>query len=93
VTWQTKPKDGNQVMALEQETATFQRELPRLLQRDSNRGQYALVHGGSVDSIWDTEEKALEEGYTRFGLEPFLVQQITEHEEPKFFSRNLKRCQ
>lgn len=80
-------------MALEQELETFQKELPNLLQNEANRGKFVLIHGESVQGVWDTFEKALEEGYDKFGLEPFLVKEITEHEEPRFFSRNLKRCQ
>ncbi len=79
-------------MALERELETFRRELPHLLQGEGNRGKYALVHGDKVDSVWDTVDQALEAGYDRFGLEPFLVKQVTEHEEPRYFSRGIKRC-
>ena len=60
-------------MALEKELATFQRELPNLLNRV---GKYALVQGDSLISVWDTYEDALQEGYKLFGLKPFLVKQI-----------------
>jgi hypothetical protein len=56
------------------------------------RGKYGLVHGDRVDSVWDGKDQALEAGYERFGLEPFLVKEITDHEEPRFFSRNVIRC-
>jgi hypothetical protein len=78
-------------MALEQELATFQRELPRLL-NEGKEGRFALVHGDTVDSDWETRERALEAGYDRFGLEPFMIREITEHEQPKVFSRAAKRC-
>lgn len=80
-------------MALEKELETFARELPRLLAKPEQRGQFALVHGDTVDSLWSTLEAGLEAGYDRFGIEPFLVKEVVEREEPQYFSRNLyKRC-
>ena len=43
--------------------------------------------------VWDTVEEALDAGYSRFGLDVFLAQKITDHEKPVYFSRNLTRCQ
>jgi hypothetical protein len=79
-------------VALEQELTTFRRELPALLRDEGKRGKYVLVHGDTVDSVWTTVDEALAAGYDRFGIEPFLVQQITEHERPHYFSRNVTRC-
>ena len=79
-------------MALERELATFQRELAGLLADPAKRGKFALVHGDAVDSVWPTVDAALDAGYDRFGLEPFLVKEVTEHEEPRYFSRNITRC-
>ena len=78
-------------MALETELATFQRELPALLADPANRGTFALVHGESVAGCFPTFDEALAAGYERFGLAPFLVKEVTDHEEPRYFSRNL-RC-
>jgi hypothetical protein len=74
------------IVALEQELETFKRELPRLLQVEENRGKFALVHRDRVNSLWDSIDKALEAGYERFGVDPFLVKEVTDHEEP-FISR------
>lgn len=81
----------NRLMAsiFERELATFRRELPCLLRDENNRGKYALIYGDRVDSIWDTVEQAVEAGYDRFGFEQFMVKEITEHEKPLYFSRNL----
>ncbi len=79
-------------MALEKELDTFRRELPALLADPANRDKFALVKGDTVDSVWATAEEALGAGYARFGLEPFLVKEITEHERPRHFSRNITRC-
>lgn len=78
-------------MALEKELETYKRELPRLIQ-EGGQGKFALVHGDSVDSVWDTWKDALQAGYDRFGLEPFLVKEIQETERPVFFTRDIKPC-
>lgn len=79
------------VMALEKELETFRRELPALLADPVRRGTFALVHGESVADCFPTFDEALAAGYERFGLSPFLVKEVTDHEEPRYFSRNL-RC-
>jgi hypothetical protein len=65
--------------ALEHELASFQMELPRLLS-EGKEGRFALIHDGRVDSDWETEDQALQAGYDRLGLEPFLVMEITVHQ-------------
>jgi hypothetical protein len=78
-------------MALEKELETFTRELPRLL-AEGHKGKHALVHQDQVDSVWPSLTEALDAGYNRFGLEAFLVKEVTDHEEPRFASRNVSRC-
>jgi hypothetical protein len=78
-------------VVLEQELQTFQRELPALLADPTKRGKYALVHGNTVEGVYPSLDAALDAGYDRFGLEPFLVKEIIEHEEPSYFSRNITR--
>lgn len=78
-------------MALETELATFRRELVGLLADPTKRGSFALVHGNSVAALFPNFDLALAAGYERFGLDPFLVKEVTDHEEPQYFSRNL-RC-
>jgi hypothetical protein len=60
-----------------------------LLANPDNVGKFALVHGDRVDSVWATMEAALDAGYERFGVEPFLVEHIVEKEKPRYFSRNI----
>jgi hypothetical protein len=67
-------------MELDQELATFQKELPKLLA--AHKGEYALVKGERVDSFWLTEDEAFDAGCARFGVEPFLVKKVEEKEEP-----------
>lgn len=80
-------------MALERELETFRRELPTLLQDAGKRGQYALVHGEQVHGVWPTVDEALEAGYQTFGLDPFLVKEVTDNETPQYFSRSVTRWQ
>jgi hypothetical protein len=80
-------------MTLDRELDTLWRELPRLLADSASRGKFALVYRDAVDSVWPDLEAGLAAGYERFGLEPFMVKEIVEQEEPQYFSRNLfKRC-
>lgn len=76
---------------LDREITTFRRELATLLADPANRGRYALVHADAVAGLYPTFETALAAGYDRFELSPFLVREVTDHERPKYFSRNL-RC-
>ncbi len=74
-------------MSLEKELQTFQKELPRLL--IESPGKYALVKGDSVESVWATYEDAIQEGYNRFELEPFMVKRIQLIERVKHITRNV----
>jgi len=77
---------------LDREVSTFRRVLPTLLADPAKRGLFALVHGDQVAGVYDSFDAALEAGYERFGLDPFLVKEVTEHEEPKYFPRNINPC-
>jgi hypothetical protein len=79
-------------MVLERELRAFYQALPGLLRDPANRGKFALVHGDAVDSLWPTQEQGLDEGYRRFGLEPFLVQPVTEYEPPVYVSHRVVPC-
>jgi hypothetical protein len=76
-------------MALEKEQQTYVRELPSLL---ALAGKFALVHGDAVAGTFDTYADALNVGYEKFGLEPFLVKQIMAVEQIQCFSRDLRLC-
>lgn len=60
-------------MVLEREVATYREKLPELLQHE---GKYVLIHGSSVIGVFATYADALNQGYHRFGLEPFMVRQV-----------------
>ena len=62
-------------------------QTPRALEKEA--GRYVLIHGDEIAGVWDTNQEALEEGYRRFLLEPFLVQHIVADEKPIFVPREL----
>ena len=73
-------------MPLEKELETYQKSLPELL---SQEGKFALIHGGEVAGTYGTYEDALQVGYERFGLTPFLIKQIQTVERVQFFTRDI----
>jgi hypothetical protein len=74
-------------MVLDREMATFQANLPALLEKDA--GRYVLIHADQIASVWDTQDEALEEGYRRWLFEPFMVHHIVAEEKPIFVPRGL----
>jgi len=70
------------VVILDREMATFRANLPELLVQHA--GRFVLIHGDDVVGVWDTKDRALEEGYERFLPEAFLVKQIVAHDPPVF---------
>lgn len=78
-------------MVLQRELETFRRELPRLL-AEGHDGKFGLFHGTTLDSLWPTEDEALSAGYDRFGLDPFLVKEVTGNEKVFYFAWNVKSC-
>lgn len=62
-------------MPLQQEIETYRCELHRLLAA-GEAGRHALIKGGQVVGIWDTQAQALEVGRQQFGLEPIAVKRI-----------------
>ncbi|HJT78155.1 MAG TPA: hypothetical protein VJ739_13205 [Gemmataceae bacterium] len=65
--------------ALERELRTYRRELPGLL--GHAEGKYVVIHGDRVNGVWETYEDALQAGYERYQLNPFLVKQICARED------------
>ena len=76
---------------LEKEQKTYELNKESLLA--AHEGKYVLIHGEEVAGTWDTYRDALEAGYKQFGLEPFMVKQITGIERIQHISRNILPCQ
>jgi hypothetical protein len=60
-------------MALEREMQTYTEKLPELLDRE---GKYVLIHEDQVAGTYDTWADAIQIGYDKYGLQPFLVKEI-----------------
>jgi hypothetical protein len=60
-------------MALEREMQTYTEKLPELLDRE---GKYVLIHEDQVAGTYDPWADAIQIGYDKYGLQPFLVKEI-----------------
>ncbi|HLN33571.1 MAG TPA: hypothetical protein VK395_37945 [Gemmataceae bacterium] len=61
----------------DRELQTYSKELPKLL---AYEGRFVAIRGQEIVGPVQTYEDALEIGYERFGLQPFLVKRIEETE-------------
>lgn len=61
-------------MTIERELQTFCNELASLLA--TAQGKFALVHGDTIVSVFETFRAAEKTGYDTFGPAPFIVKQI-----------------
>ena len=73
-------------MPLERESAVYCENLMDLL---TNEGKYVVVHAEKIDGPFDSYEDALQAGYDKFGVVPFLVKKISRVEPIQYFSRDL----
>lgn len=64
---------------LEQEIRYFEGRKAELLKH--HNGKFALVKGEELAGVYDTPQRAYEEGLDKYGLEPFLVRRIAPVEE------------
>ncbi|MFL5244531.1 MAG: hypothetical protein ACJ8FY_20720 [Gemmataceae bacterium] len=76
-------------MALEEELTTYRREQDKLL---AHEGKFVLIHSNDIAGYWDTYEDALQAGYSRYKLQPFLVKRIEAVEGVQFFTRDVSAC-
>lgn len=73
-------------MALEQELATYEGLKASLA---IHEGKYALIHKDELLGMFDSQGDALNAGYQKLGLEPFLVKKIAAVESLGYFTRNV----
>lgn len=71
---------------LKVELETYEERKASLL---GSEGKYVLIHGKEPASVWDTYEDALQAGYQKYGLKPFLVKQIQGIEAVQSFTREI----
>ncbi len=75
-------------MSLNQELQVYRLHLIDMLGvNDINEGKYVVIKGDHILGIFDEFETALDSGYDRCGLEPFLVKKIEKNESVLYFSR------
>jgi hypothetical protein len=74
-------------VTFEAERETYLEHLPELLGAE---GMFVLIRGRAVDGPFDTYAAALEAGYTKYGLESFLVKQVRSAEPIQYFARDLR---
>jgi hypothetical protein len=79
----------NATMALDQEVSVYNAHLIDLL---LNKGKYVLIAGAEIGGVVESYERALEARYEKYGLEPFLIKQISRAEPIYYFSRDLRAC-
>lgn len=70
-------------MPLETELRTYASKLPELL---AHEGKFVLIHDEQVAGFFDTYADAVQAGYERFELKPFLVKQVAAIEEVQFIT-------
>ena len=75
-------------MALEKELETFKRELPNLLAQEQE-GKFVVICCDQVTGTYVSYADALQVGYEKCGLKPFLVKKIQAVEQVQYFSRDL----
>jgi hypothetical protein len=75
--------------ALEREIKTYKEKLPEL---QASEGKFVLISGETVSGVFDSYQDALAAGYERFGMNPFLVKQISTVEVLASFTRDLELC-
>ena len=70
--------------ALAQELDFYHEKLPEWAEHE---GKYALIHSRQLVDFYSSYEDAIKIGYSKFGLEPFLVKQVHVLEQLQFVSR------
>jgi hypothetical protein len=70
---------------LKAEIETYNRNKQRLVAQGD--GKFVVIQGCDIAGVWDTYEDALQAGYEKFGLTPFLVKQIEAFERLRCITR------
>jgi hypothetical protein len=64
--------------SLKREQAVYEANLSRWL--SDHEGEYVLIKGDQVHGFYDSRDDALTAGYTRFGIGPLFVKQVSPSE-------------
>ena len=83
----TSPRMQNRMATpLQQELEKFEQVKPELLK---DEGKFAVIHKDWLIGVFESYEDALKVGYSKCGVNPFLVKKIMAVEPINFFSRDL----
>ena len=79
-------------MPLEREKATYRKLLEDREHANEHHGEYVLIHGEEVCGYFSSYSDALHEGYDKFGLESFMVKQVSLVEQAHLITRFFDPC-
>jgi hypothetical protein len=75
---EARPDRRPRTVSLNREQALYEANLSRWV-REHDR-EYVLIKGDEVVGFYETRDAALAVGYTRFGVVPLLVKEVTSSE-------------
>ncbi|MBR0560042.1 hypothetical protein [Neokomagataea anthophila] len=75
-----------QMLPLAQELKTFEE---KVLPLKDKQGKYAVLRGSNILGFFNDYEDALSAAYKEYGLEPFLVKQVTLSPAVTHYTRSL----
>ena len=55
---------------------TYKREAARLI-AEGHEGRYVLIRQGVICGVWDKQSEAINAGYDKFGIVPFMAHRIS----------------
>jgi hypothetical protein len=73
-----RPNQGARAASLNREQAVYEANLAQWL--PDHEGEYVLIKGDRVHSFYDSRDEALTVGYSRFGIGPLFVKQVSPSE-------------
>jgi hypothetical protein len=72
---------------LDEELETFEKHKAELL--GSAEGRWVLIRNGEILGTFESQADAIDQGYQKLGLVPFLVKRIEQVESPESYLSNL----
>lgn len=79
-------------MSLEKEKAAYRKLLEDKERAHEHHGEYVLIHGEEICGYFSSFSDALHEGYEKFGLDPFMVKQVSLVEPIHLITRFFDTC-
>ena len=73
-----RPVQGSRAASLNREQAIYLANLSRWL--SDHEGEHVLIKGDTVGGFYESRDQALTAGYSRFGIGPLFVKQVSPFE-------------